>query len=328
MIDQPLFELGRAHRVRGQGIHIRLHWTERVYAARGYRQAIVKVTSYATGRRNVAHHLTYISRDGKLELETDRGEILTTREDQKELLDRWAVDFDDRPKSRDAVNIVFSMPPGSSKEALKAAIRTTLGKQFPEHESVFAIHEDRQHPHAHTVIKMRGQEAAKKLRLNKPELYKLRQAFAQAAREQGVKLSATPRFARGIGKKAARQELYFMRKRGIKPKVDREAGQEARLDFERGGREVKLWERALSARNELEREQYRLEARKLRERAAKEGDAKARERFLGFALELERFARTMPKPKTRRQRWLEKLAEKSRPPQPQKDRDRGMGLGL
>lgn len=324
MDEQPLLDFKRVRRVKGQGFNIRIPWTERVLAARGYRQAIVKVTSYARGRRGVAHHLNYISREAKLELETERGEILSTREEQKALLDRWTTDFDDRPRSRDAVNIVFSMPPGSSTEALKAAVRATLAKQFPEHESVFAIHEEKKHPHAHVVIKMRGREAEKKLRLNKPELYKLREVFAAAAREQGVKLSATPRFARGVGKKAIRQELYFMRKRGVKPRVDQEAGKEAGRDFDRGGREPKPWEKAMTAHNVLEREQYRKDARKLREKAAKETDAKARERFLNFALELEKFALTMPEPKTRQQA----LEEKAKTKAPEKPKDRGMELEL
>jgi len=82
----------------------------------------------------------------------------------------------------------------------------------------------------------------------------------------------------------------------------------------------------MAARNELERKLYLEEARKLREKSKKAADTKGRERFLTFAFELERFARTMPKPKTRRQRWLEMLSGKSRLRQPEKSRDRGMEM--
>jgi len=80
----------------------------------------------------------------------------------------------------------------------------------------------------------------------------------------------------------------------------------------------------MAARNEAEREQYRQAARTLREKAEKEADAKGRERYLAYALALERFARTMPIPKTRRQRWLEILRERAGTRPPEKRREQGM----
>jgi hypothetical protein len=92
---------------------------------------------------------------------------------------------DKRSDSRDTAHVVFSMPPGSPVEALRGAVRATTAKSFPDHEWVFGIHEDTKHPHAHMVLKMRSREKGKKLRLNKPQLYLLRERFAEAARERG-----------------------------------------------------------------------------------------------------------------------------------------------
>ena len=197
---EPLLDLGsRPHMVKGRGFSFHLPLAERVRAARGVRQAIVKVTSFSHGFRGVRDHLDYISREGELALEKDTGEVLEGREMQKELVADWLVDFDASKKSRDTANIVFSMPPGSNVEALRAAVRNTAAKAFPNHEWVFAIHQDRNHPHAHMVVKMRGKEKGKKLQLKKAELYKLRETFAEASREQGVELAASPRAARGVG---------------------------------------------------------------------------------------------------------------------------------
>lgn len=300
---EPLLDLGRARKVRGRGFEFRLPLAERVRAARGIPQAVVKVTSYASGKAHVAGHLRYISRNGQLPLETDRGEELTT-EGRQMLLEDWAADFDGRPRSRDAAAIVFSMPPGSRVEALKGAVRTTLARSFPDNDWVFAIHEDRDHPHAHTLVKMRGRESGKKLRINKPELYRLRETFAQAAREQGVKLAASPRAARGIGRKGLRQGMHHLRKKGVTPRLEEAAVREAATDIRKGTLQRKPWEKAMEQRHLLEKEAYRKAGRMLRKAAAKRTGAE-QEKLKEAARDVERFADTLPEPKSRRQAFIE-----------------------
>src|SRR5262249_41489715 len=153
--------------------------------------------------------------------------------------------------------------------------RTVLGSYFEGHESVFAIHQDRPHPHAHAIIKMRNRESGKKLRLGISEIFKVREAFAKAACEQGIELAASPRAARGVGQKATRQALYYMKKRGIKLNVEKQAVQEALSDYGRSFGE-KPWERAMRERNEQERKAYRDEAAHLSQLAAQEKTDQAR----------------------------------------------------
>ena len=137
---------------------------ERLRAARGVPQAIVKVASYAQGLREAMGQVSYISRKGKLEIETDEGERLATMAQQKALVHEWARDFGRRKNSRDTVHLVFSMPHGSDPEALRRSVRKVSKREFPDQEAVFVVHTDKKHPHAHVVMKMRAREKKKKLR--------------------------------------------------------------------------------------------------------------------------------------------------------------------
>jgi hypothetical protein len=327
MADKPLLELGRARMVKGRDFSIRLPLMERLRAARGVKQAVVKVASYAHGMGRVQGMVDYISRQGKLELETESGERILDREQGKALISNWSRDFDNSARSRDAVHMVFSMPQDSKVEALRASVRTVGARAFPDCEWVFGIHEDKSHPHAHMVVKMRGREKDKKLRLNKPELYKLREIFAEAAREQGVRLAASPRAARGVGRKADRQAVYRLRQKGIIPDIDKQTARELLSELNRGFVRERPWEKAMRERNERERRTYLEYAQKLRATAAQEKirqDPGELQKYLKAVADLERFARIMPRPKTRRQMILEKTKIRVQ----QKTKDRGMEMEL
>lgn len=205
------------------------------------------------------------------------------------------------------------MPAGSNVKALRASVRKVGARAFPDQEWVFAIHQDKKHPHAHMVVKMRGRNKDKKLRLNRPQLYALREIFAEAAREEGVPLAASSRAARGVGQKAESQVLYQMRQKGVIPKVEKQAAEEILHELERGPLTEKPWEKAMRERNERERKAYQEEARVLRASAIKakaEQDLRLQRQLLKAAEDLERFAETMPEPKSKRQAMLEKAGIK------------------
>jgi len=328
-MDKPLLDFGRARIVKGRGFSIQLPLAERLRAARGFRQAVVKVTGFGRGTRGVGKAMDYISRDGALPLEKDSGELIKGRDEQKALIKEWSMDFDGHERSRDTAQIVFSMPPGSKVEALRKAVRATGERAFPDHEWVFAMHEDRKHPHAHMMVKMRGKEKGKKLQLRKADLRELRGLFAEASREQGVMLAASPRAARGIGPTAERQAIYRLRQKGIIPNVERATVKEILSEAERGPLQEKPWEKAMRERNERERGLYREEAEKLRARAAGkegQGDPERKETLLHAAHDLELFATAMPRPKSRRQAMLEKAQAKT--PEKTKDRTKSQGAEL
>lgn len=261
--------------------------------------------------RGAKRLLRYISRKGELPLETELGEVLTNTDQQKSLVDEWAVDFDPRKDSRDTVHLIFSMPPGSSPEALRRTMRTVLRRRFTGHEAVFAIHEDKHHPHAHVVVKMFSLETEKKLRLNRPDLQRLREIFAEAAREEGVEMAASSRAARGVGRKGRRRVAYQLHRKGIVPRAEKETARELLASLEKGDLQEKPWEKAMQRRNQFERQAYRAEAERLR--AAAVQNPQDKEAFLKAAADLERFAESMPVPKTLRQTMLDQFTKSPRP---------------
>jgi type IV secretion system T-DNA border endonuclease VirD2 len=310
MNEQPFLDFGRARTVKGRGLYIKLSRAERLRAARGVRQAIVKVRSYPHGMKGVWKAMSYISRKGTLPLEKDTGELVRGLEEQRALVRDWAIDFDKRKDSRDGAHIIFSMPPRSNPEALRKAVRATAARAFPDNEWVFAIHQDKNHPHAHMVLKMRGREQDLKLDPRKADLHRLREIFAEAAREQGVELAASSRAARGVGKKATPQSFYYLKSKGIKPEVERKSFEEAVKELKQNDWKQKPWEKAMAERNKLEREAYRQEARALCQEAEQQTREADRERMLKDARILEQFAERMPKPKTKGQSTKEWIWQK------------------
>jgi hypothetical protein len=310
--------------VKGHGLTVSLPLAERLRAARDVPQAVVKVAGYGHGAKGAKRLMRYISRKGELPLETELGEVLTSTDQQKALVDEWAVNFDARGDSRDTVHLIFSMPHGSSPMALRRTIRKVLQRRFQGHEAVFAIHEDKKHVHAHVVVKMFNVETEKKLRLNRPDLYRLREIFAEAAREEGVEMAVSSRAARGVGRKGRRRVAHQLHRKGIVPRAEKETAREVLESLEKGDLREKPWETAMRRRNELERQTYRLEAERLRAAALKSDND--REALLKAAAGLERFSRTMPTPKTLRQAMLEQLQHSARPKNPGSSRDHDGGL--
>ena len=155
-------------------------------------------------------------------------------------------------------------------------------------------------------MKLRGRVKTKKRDLKKEDLYRLREVFAEAAREEGVELAVSPRAARGVGRKGTSMAIRQMREKKILPKVWKEAMREC---MERDIASERPWEKAMEERNKKERATYRENAEELRTQAAAQADLNQRQALLRAAADLERFSKTMPKPKTQQQMWSEELEE-------------------
>lgn len=174
-------------------------------------EVMVRITSYGQGSGNALANLGYISRtdeDAKLkekaplELETDRGEILSGVEAIKEYARGWKADFGKPNKRRrDTVRMLMSMPPGTNPEAVKEATREFAWKTFGgRHEYVFVLHTDEPHPHCHLTVKMLGHDGTR-LNIGPEDLANWREVFAQELRDHGVDATATRRAARGVVRK-------------------------------------------------------------------------------------------------------------------------------
>jgi len=189
-------------------------------------EVMVKVTGGGRSVRAVAAHLAYISHDGEVELESDRGEHVSD-DGQKELLKTWHLELSAgqyRPKgaARSVAsgiklvhNVVLAMPVGTPPEKVLAAARHFARDKFGvQHRYVMALHTHQQHPHVHLVVKAEREDGRGRLHIDKAMLREWRQDFARMMREQGIAANATPRSMRGQTKRATKDEFYRTRQRG------------------------------------------------------------------------------------------------------------------
>lgn len=184
-------------------------------------QAILKITAYGKGRLRVSNHLSYISRNATLALENDRGDKITTREEQSNVLDGWEVDFGGIARSRDTLHLMLSSPSGSNPTRMEQAARQFLSKEFAAegHEYLFVLHQDTHHPHVHCVIKMTSVHD-KKLNPRKEYLRELRKSFADICLEHGMSVEASSRYDRGLLGKSNNSKMLHMKRRGKLPEKD------------------------------------------------------------------------------------------------------------
>lgn len=223
-------------------------------------EVMVKVTGFGKGAGHVKAHLEYISRNGKVELENDRGEVLAGKEEVKAFFKDWEKDFGDSKRhknQRDTMHLVLSMPENTDPESVRRAARqfakATFGKN---HEYVFALHTDEPHPHCHVTVKCLGFDGTR-LNPRKADLQAWREGFADKLRDQGVDAEATPRRARGAVRKAERNVIRHI-ERGDKthePRVSKvkaakikEAAQELTAEAKGLPVPAKPWEEAIKAR--------------------------------------------------------------------------------
>jgi hypothetical protein len=180
-------------------------------------EVMVKISGSSRGMNKIRAHLEYISRNGKVELENENGEKISSREGVRDLCDEWKNGLYGVPAEgtkREAFNIVLSMPPGTDRARVNAAAVEFAQHQFGEnHQFVAAAHDDERHPHVHLCVKSLGLDGTR-LNPRKADLQHWREQFAESLRHHGIEANATPRFARGQNKNPVRQMDLHMTKRG------------------------------------------------------------------------------------------------------------------
>jgi hypothetical protein len=189
-------------------------------------QVMVKVTGGGRSMSTIRAHFKYITKHGDVELENQAGEALSTKEDIEDELKQWETGgygirktetsgfitektpsggtrtyHPDKPnekqQSREAVNLILSMPKGTDPEKVKEAARQFAKENFSaRHEYVFGLHTDRDHPHVHISIKSRSFVDQKRLNTRKDQIQSWRESFAEHLYQQGIEAGATPRATR------------------------------------------------------------------------------------------------------------------------------------
>jgi hypothetical protein len=176
---------------------------------------MVKVTGGGKSAGAVRAHLAYISRKGRLEIETDAGDHIA-QEQHKAFLADWHLELSagqyrkarkgqPTPRaSRLVKNIVLSMPHPTPPEKVLAAARAFAREKFAgQHRYAMVMHTDQPNPHVHLVVEAEDNHG-RKLHIDKPMLREWREDFARLMREHGIAANATPRFVRGRNKRKAK----------------------------------------------------------------------------------------------------------------------------
>lgn len=186
-------------------------------------EVMVKITNRlgaGKGMAAIRNHLTYISRNGKLELETNTGERLTDRiavadylvELGSQVRGRLIPEISHR---REAFNVILSMPAGTPPEKVREAAREFLKEEFGEkHRYCFTLHTDTEKPHIHACVLAAPLRKGKRLNPRKADLQRWREGFAEQLRALGIDANATPRRTRGSTRKPVTQAGHHVRKRG------------------------------------------------------------------------------------------------------------------
>ncbi len=190
-------------------------------------EVMVKISGGGKGMKQIRDHLDYISRNGKLDLEDQDGNLVRGREeliDFREEFRYGGFEVPEAGKYREAFNIVLSMPEGTNPEGVRRAAADFAAREFADHQYVMALHtfatdpdpHPSKHPHVHLCVKARS-HSGRRLNPRKADLQRWREGFAEALKEHGIEASATNRKQRLSRNRGEKQSVRQMRLRGVNP---------------------------------------------------------------------------------------------------------------
>jgi hypothetical protein len=162
-------------------------------------QVMIKVTGGGRGMKAIAAHFRYISKNGRLEIEDDRGVVEQGRDVLKDIERQWQYGgayIDDVGHRRDAFNIVLSMPKGTDPQIILKAVGEFAKIEFADHRYVMVLHTHQAHPHVHLSVKAES-KFGERLNPRKADLHRWRETFAERLREWGIDAEATRQTTRG-----------------------------------------------------------------------------------------------------------------------------------
>jgi len=189
---------GDAARTRAAAIRKRIEAT----VVRRAPQVMVKVTGGGRGMKAIAAHFRYISKNGRLEIEDQRGETMRGKDILHDLADEWRfggslIPDDAEPgHRREAFNIMLSMPHGTDPLAVQRAAREFARVELANHKYVMVLHDHQANPHMHISVRAESRHG-KRLNPRKADLHRWRETFAEKLRGHGVEAEATRQATRG-----------------------------------------------------------------------------------------------------------------------------------
>ncbi len=186
---------GLAARQRAAAIRERIEAT----VVRRAPQVMVKVTGGGRGMKAIAAHFRYISKNGRLEIEDERGDTTRGKEALHELADDWRFGgslIEDVSDRREAFNIMLSMPRGTDPLTVQWAAREFAKIELADHKYVMVLHDHQANPHVHISVRAESKHG-RRLNPRKTDLHRWREIFAGKLRERGVEAEATRQATRG-----------------------------------------------------------------------------------------------------------------------------------
>jgi hypothetical protein len=162
-------------------------------------QVMVKVTGGGRGMKAIAAHFRYISKNGRLEIEDERGQPGLGRDAVRELVEDWRLGgslIEDVSDRREAFNIMLSMPRGVDALTVQRAAREFAKTELADHKYVMVLHDHQANPHVHLSVRAESMHG-KRLNPRKADLQRWRETFAERLRGWGIDAEATRQATRG-----------------------------------------------------------------------------------------------------------------------------------
>ena len=165
-------------------------------------QVMVKVTGGGRGMKAIAAHFRYISKNGRLEIEDDRGQKVRGKEALRVLVDDWRYGgslIEEVSDRREAFNIILSMPRGTDPLTVQWAASEFARTELADHKYVMVLHDHQANPHVHICVRMESMHG-RRLNPRKTDLHRWRETFAEKLRERGVEAEATRQATRCVSR--------------------------------------------------------------------------------------------------------------------------------
>jgi len=150
-------------------------------------QVMVKVTGGGRGMKAITAHFRYISKNGRLEMEDERGETLRGRDAVHALSEDWRFGgslIDEVGHRREAFNLMLSMPRGTDPLIVHRAAREFAQAELADHKYVMVLHDHQANPHVHISVRAESKHGHR-LNPRKADLQRWRETFAEKRKRLG-----------------------------------------------------------------------------------------------------------------------------------------------
>ncbi|WP_454634765.1 relaxase/mobilization nuclease domain-containing protein [Bradyrhizobium cenepequi] len=176
--------------------------------------AILRPGATSHGRDGVTYRLNNLI--GKGSAIDDRGKSLSNVADARIAAREWGPSLRSQ-SARDTMHLIISAKAGTDVAALTDAARAFLHDRFADHKFMFGVHMDKEsagHIHAHAVIAVKN-ESGQKIHPSRDTFAEWREAYAQHAQAQGLKIVASS------AKERASSQSYGPKDKAIVEAADR-----------------------------------------------------------------------------------------------------------